>query len=151
VRHTLVETRRSVWDIRSQALEGSDLAAALSEAARQLSPTASIPVRVIGTPRALPKATENHLLHIGQEALSNAVKHAEAQHVELELLFEGAHVRLTVKDDGHGFDVEHPAREQEGHFGLIGMRERVQKLGGQLAIHSAPGRGTELVVIVAVA
>jgi signal transduction histidine kinase/ligand-binding sensor domain-containing protein len=150
VRHTLVEVRRSVWDIRSQALENADLAAALSETARQLSAAAPIRFQVTGTPRPIPKAIENHLLHIGQEALSNAIKHAEATNIELDLAFEGPRVVLGVRDDGRGFDSERPLGDQQGHFGLIGMRERVQKLGGQLSIRSAPGRGTEVVAAVPV-
>jgi signal transduction histidine kinase len=151
VRHTLVEVRRSVWDIRSQALESSDLVNALSETARQLSAAAPIHLRVDGTPRPLPKAIENHLLHIGQEALSNALKHADAKAIDVDLLFEGPRVLLKVRDDGRGFDSQRPSRDQEGRFGLIGMRERVQKLGGELSIKSAPGQGTEVVAVVTVA
>jgi signal transduction histidine kinase len=151
VRHTLVEVRRSVWDIRSQALEKADLASALSETAKQLSAAAPIRFQVTGTPRPIPKAIENHLLHIGQEALSNAIKHADATSIEVDLTFEVLRVVLGVKDDGHGFDSQRPFGEQEGHFGLIGMRERVKKLGGQLSIRSAPGRGTEVVAAVPVA
>jgi ligand-binding sensor domain-containing protein/signal transduction histidine kinase len=150
VRHTLVEVRRSVWDIRSQALEGADLASALSETAKQLSAAAPIRVQISGTPRALPKAIENHLLHIGQEALSNAIKHAEATSIELDLSFEAQRIILGVKDDGRGFESDRPLKDQEGHFGLIGMRERVQKLGGELSIRSTLGRGTEVVASVPV-
>ena len=150
VRFTLVEVRRSVWDLRSQALEGSDLPKSLSDLAGRLSASTPITVRVVGTPRAIPPEVESQLLHVAQEALSNAVRHARATRIHLDVSFDGPRVRLRVKDDGQGFEVEKPFSLADGHFGLVGMRERVERLSGELRVESAPGQGTEVVVVVPV-
>src|SRR5262249_19740614 len=83
---------------------------------------------------------------VAQEALTNVVRHARAGHVRIELRQGDAAVELAVRDDGVGFDVG-PTQEQaarQGHLGLLGMRERVQNLGGRLDVESAPGRGTRI-------
>jgi signal transduction histidine kinase len=80
---------------------------------------------------------------VAQEALTNAVRHAKASRVSI-LLTEGPKgVSLVVEDDGEGFD---PARAGRGHLGLVHMRERVEVLGGQLELETAPGRGTSVYV-----
>jgi signal transduction histidine kinase len=105
-------------------------------------------VAVTGTPRRLDAAEEHHLLRIGLEALTNAVKHGEAARIDIELRFQHDATTLVVADDGKGL---RPAAEGEisgGHFGLLGIRERVTKLGAVLQIQSTPGRGTRLTVVV---
>lgn len=149
VRTSLAEARRSVWDLRSQALESGGLPEALAETAKQL--TAGTPVQtgvqVSGTARQLAPAVENNLLRIGQEAITNAIKHAEARRILVDLSFHQQSVRLEVRDDGRGFapDSYQPS-PVEGHFGLRGMRERAEQIGGVLTINSAAGAGTEIVV-----
>ncbi len=151
VRSSLAEARRSVWALRSGALEESDLAGALAEVAGQLSGETEVAVRVSGRRRRLPVEVENNLLRIGQEALANAVRHANAEQVRVELSFGEALVRLSVRDNGRGFDVEKAAQSAAGHFGLAGIRERVQNLGGELSLLSRAGEGAEVVVEVPVA
>ena len=151
VRFTLVEVRRSVWNMRAEALEKGNLVEALSATAKQLSPDRPIEVAVQGTPRPLAGEVESHLLHIGQEALSNAIRHAAASEIRIDVAFEGPQVRLRVQDNGRGFATDRPVSMQEGHFGLIGMRERIEKLGGRLSINSQQGRGTEVEAVVSVA
>jgi ligand-binding sensor domain-containing protein/signal transduction histidine kinase len=151
VRHGIAEARRYVWDLRSQALENKDLSAALSETARRLTAetTVEIQVQVGGTFRPLTKLVEDNLLRIGQEAINNAVRHAEAQHIFVNLVFDARRVRLSVRDDGRGFDTLHTqatGNGPPGHFGLVGMRERAAQIGGTLSIHSGNGSGTEVVV-----
>jgi signal transduction histidine kinase len=150
VSHSLVEARRSVWDLRAQALETSDLAAALSATARQMTEGTQVraEVRVVGENRRLPANVENNALRIGQEGLTNSLKHAEARQVIIELKFDEDSLRLSVKDDGHGFDTEGVLATADGHFGLLGIRERVEHLGGRLNLNSRPGEGTELVVTI---
>ncbi len=147
----LAAARRSVWALQPQALEYSNLALTLARTVEQM--TSSTPVRadmsVQGTARALPPEVGMHLLRIGQEALSNALRHAQARKVRIELRFEAEHVRLRVQDDGHGFDPRPQA--EGGGFGLIGMRQRAERLGGQLRIATQPGQGTEVTVIVPMA
>src|SRR5262249_43242512 len=146
VRNSLGEARRSVLDLRSQALESGDLASALSEVARTLSAQTPIELSVGTTPRRLAPEIENNLFRIGQEALTNSVKHAGAAHIQVELDFEPKSVRLKIRDDGRGFDVKRQLASGGGRLGLLGMRERVGQIGGQLNIWSEPGSGTEITV-----
>jgi signal transduction histidine kinase len=97
---------------------------------------------VTGTERELPPQTENHLLRVALEAVTNAFKHAAARAVTVDVAFEPARVVLTVRDDGHGFDADSAPTPSSGHFGLFGMRERAEKLHGELTIASRPGEGT---------
>jgi len=90
-----------------------------------------------------------NLLRTGEEALTNALRHAQPQMVWIQLTFGAERVQIRVQDDGHGFDLKHQA--DGGGFGLIGMGQRVERLGGQLAIASQPGRGTEVAVSVPIA
>jgi signal transduction histidine kinase len=83
---------------------------------------------------------ENNLLRIGQEAIANAVKHAQAKRIEVVLKFERRQFELCVSDDGHGFDPSHPPAS-EGGFGLVGMRERAVELHSELNMSSAPEKG----------
>jgi ligand-binding sensor domain-containing protein/signal transduction histidine kinase len=148
VRNSIAEARRYVWDLRSQALENADLPTALSEAARRLTVDTGVQaqVEVSGTFRPMPQQTESNLLRIGQEAINNALKHANSKHISLVLQFEAKRVRFTIKDDGCGF-VSSPAGNGNGeHFGLVGMRERTEQMGGSFQIVSTPGLGTEVVV-----
>jgi signal transduction histidine kinase len=146
-RETLAEARASIWDMRSQVLETCDLAGALEGVLRQLSEGTSVATacRVAGDRRRLAPVVEGELLRIGQEAITNAFKHAAPQHVEVALTFSEKEVELVVADDGAGFE---PARVAVSgrRYGLVGIRERVAQLGAHLELVSAPGRGTRLVV-----
>jgi signal transduction histidine kinase len=149
LRYSLEETRRSVMDLRSQALERSDLAGALETLARQmtLNTPAQASVHVSGPVQRLDAAREHHLLRIGLEALTNALKHGRATRIDIELSFTPDSTRLIVTDDGQG--LESSERASGGaHFGLQGVRERVDKLGGVLDIDSSPGAGTRLSVMI---
>jgi two-component system NarL family sensor kinase len=81
------------------------------------------------------------IYRIAQEALNNAMQHADAHHVTLHLTLTLAHIRFEVKDDGRGFDV---TQSTKGRFGLVGINERVKLLGGRLDLRSGPGAGTHL-------
>ncbi len=148
VRHGIAEARRYVWDLRSHALENADLPTALSETARRLTSNGATQietkVQVSGTFRPLPRPVEDNLLRIGQEAINNAVHHAEPQTISVNLNFDSSSVQLSVKDDGRGFD--QAKVKTNGHFGLVGMRERAARIGGTLNVVSSPGEGTEIVV-----
>lgn len=147
IQHSIAEARRSVWDLRSHALEHGDLASALSAVAQQVTAGSAVrpEVRVSGTPKRLPAVDENNIFRIGQEAITNAVKHARAREVRIGLAFEPRRLTLRVHDDGCGFDSRSP-QSGHGHFGLLGMRERADKLGGQLHVRTSPGHGTEVTV-----
>ena len=109
-------------------------------------------IRTTGDPRALHPEVEVTLLRVAQEALANVAKHAAAAHVWVTLSYMEDVVTLDVRDDGRGFaqpdprdeprDEHSPAGEGGGGFGLIAMRQRVNRLAGQLEIESEPGAGT---------
>jgi signal transduction histidine kinase len=145
-RHSMIEARRSVWDLRCQLLEDGDLISALTQIIAPIAPGeyAKIGVKIQGDAIRLPGQVEMNLLRIGQEAVANAVKHGRAHNVSVELLYAPTSVCLTVGDDGHGFaaSLGPPA----GHFGLLDMRERAQSMGSQLKIESEPGCGTRISV-----
>lgn len=148
VRYSLSEARRAVSDLRSDELERRQLAAALPEIAERMAASAALDtkVQVIGTPRRLNPVTEKNLLRIFQEAMANAVKHAGAQTIEVELRYSTDDLVLWVRDDGSGFDTEKIIPLGVGHYGLTGMRERAERIGGRLTLKSELGRGTELLV-----
>lgn len=143
VRDSLREARRTVWNLRPLALGEADLAAALQRFAADLTrdgrPLCS--QQIEGTPRPLRAEHEAALLRIGQESLTNAVKHSGAERVVVRLRFGDDWVTLAVRDDGAGFDVAERAGKG---FGLAGMHERMDALGGSLSIDSKPGEGTEV-------
>jgi signal transduction histidine kinase len=101
---------------------------------------------VMGIPCPMPAVVENNLLRIGQEAMTNAVRHSSARCVRTELRFEPEGLRLVVTDDGSGFDLDSLAHATSGRFGLIGMRERAKRIGGRLKIESVRGTGTKVEV-----
>ncbi len=145
-RHSMVEARRSVWDLRCSLLENGDLPTALSEIVGSLRTNGKtkVDVKVQGNPVRLPGRVEMNLLRIGQEAASNAIKHAHAANVEITLRYTPKRVILEVHDDGCGLSPErfNPA----GHFGMLDMRERAEALGSQLTVESVPGSGTFIAV-----
>ncbi|HEX8282768.1 MAG TPA: two-component regulator propeller domain-containing protein [Pyrinomonadaceae bacterium] len=148
VRGSIAEARRYVWDLRSQTLDDRDLPTALAEMARRLTADSGVQTQfqLGGTFRPLPRQVENNLLRIAQEAVNNAVRHARARTIYVNLFFDAAGVRLSVRDDGRGFD---PGREdgaRAGHFGILGMRERAEEMGGTLSVESRPGGGSEVAV-----
>lgn len=152
VRSSMAEARRYVWDLRSQSLDDRDLPAALAEMTRRLTAESGVHTQfeVGGTLRPLPKQVENNLLRIGQEAVNNAVRHARAENISVRLVFDATSVKLNVKDDGRGFDAEAQGVGSNGHFGLVGMRERAREMGGDVRVGSRPGEGCEVEVNVPV-
>ena len=92
---------------------------------------------------------ETHIYRIGQEALNNISKHAHATHVSVVLQRAGPGVLLIVEDNGRGFDVKRAAGPPDGGFGLLGMRERAELIGGTLDIESTPGKGTTVALKIA--
>jgi signal transduction histidine kinase len=149
LRYNMEEVRRSVMDLRSQALENRNIATALVDLAQRM--TAGTPlhadVRIVGSPRSLDASLEHHLFRIGVEALTNAIKHSGATHIDVELSFGKERTELVVCDDGGGFVHSETATAVE-HFGLRGIHERVDKLGGALRLEDRPGGGTRLAVSV---
>ncbi|HEY9642729.1 MAG TPA: PAS domain-containing protein, partial [Coleofasciculaceae cyanobacterium] len=144
----LAEARRSVTALRPQLLEEGDLSSALHRLVAQMRSTidTALIYEIQGTAYSLPTEVENNLLRIGQEALTNAMKYAEASEIRVGLTYENTRCVLQVKDNGRGFGVGNTPLSSG--FGLLGMNERAANIGAQLTIQSQPEQGTEIVVIV---
>ena len=149
-RHSMIEARRSVWDLRCQLLEDGDLVSALAQVVEPLTAReeAKVDFKIHGEPVRLPGPVEMNLLRIGQEAVANAIHHGCAQNISIELRYAPNSACLTVRDDGQGFAVSQES--PSGHFGLLDMRERAQSMGSNLIIDSGPGCGTRVAVEVSV-
>jgi len=106
-------------------------------------------VNVEGTPRDLPPIVQDEVYRIAGEALRNAFRHAQASRIEVEIRYDQNRFRLRVRDDGKGIDAEAGSgRTYEGHYGMAGMKERAQLLGGTLSIWSELGSGTEAELVI---
>ena len=101
-----------------------------------------------GVYRVLRKSTEDELYRIAQEAVTNAIRHAQASTISLRLSYALDRVSLEVVDDGVGFDVASGPATEEGHFGLAGIRERARILNAEVMLESTPGEGTSVRVSV---
>ena len=143
-RESLTEARRSVEAGMPAALEAATLPDAIREVAREWSELSGIPVDVTVTGEVVPLHPEIEvaLLRIGQEALTNVAKHAGATRAGLTLSYMGDVVSLDVRDDGVGFTPAERGPADGSGFGLVGMRQRVARVAGSLAIESEPGGGT---------
>ncbi len=98
----------------------------------------------INTPRPVRPVIRDETYRIGREALANAFHHAQARSIEVEIEYASSHLRVLVRDDGRGIDSKVLASGRDGHFGLIGMRERSEKIGGRLRLRSRIDAGTEV-------
>ena len=143
-RRSLTEARRSVRALRPQALQQENFWEALRGIIKTTTAgtTVHTTFTVTGELRDLPHHWQENLLHIGQEALTNALKYAHSRNFETLLSFNTNELRLEFHDDGDGFELE----EEHDGFGLAGMRERSEQMGGTLNIISARGKGTKIAV-----
>ncbi len=143
-RRSMVEAKRSVWDLRSHLLENGTLSSALAQAVEPMMARSRVKlhVDVKGKASRLSSAVEMNALRIGQEAISNALKHARADTIRVNLEYKQDTLHLSVADDGCGFNQGTAALAYGGHFGLLDMKERAESLGSRFAIRSAPGLGT---------
>jgi PAS domain S-box-containing protein len=143
-RQSLNEARRSVHALRPQALQGGNFWQALKGIIKNTTAGTALHTRfnLRGKMRHLPLIWQENLLHIGQEALTNALKYARPRNFETRLTFNTRELRLELRDDGDGFKV----KERHDGLGLAGMRERVEQMGGTLKITSARGKGTDVLI-----
>jgi signal transduction histidine kinase len=143
LRRAREESRSTIRELRSVTLEKRGLPAALEELLRPMAVSggAQFQVTIEGVAARLSGTLETHLLRVAQEAVANASHHAQAQHIETRLEYLKDRIKLTIQDDGCGFDPS-SMTALAGHFGLSGMSERAAKIGGQLHIRSHPGAGT---------
>lgn len=145
----ITEGRDTVQGLRASALETNNLADALRALAEDLANenghAASAQVDVQGAPQDLHPLVRDETFRIAGEALRNAFRHADAKHIDVEIRYDARQLRVRVRDDGLGIAPEVlRAGEKEGHFGLSGMRERAQLVGGTLTVRSVVDAGTEV-------
>jgi signal transduction histidine kinase len=142
VRGSMAEMRCALWDLYPEELEKVDLKNAIETLVKDLTADNGLSVQfsLDGKIRRLPPNIEKGLLRISQEALSNIAKHAQAREVRIDLFIDSERARLSVKDDGLGFQPDLNA----GSFGLTSMQDRTKALGGVWTIHSEPGHGTQV-------
>jgi signal transduction histidine kinase len=147
----LQETRQFLGGLRGQNGSG-DLADALGRLVDRVAEDRAIPCALVveGQARPLPDEVKGDLFRIAQEAIHNAVKHANAGRIDVKLHYGSATAALTVADDGCGFDQNDIVGAADGHFGLVGMRERASRVG-EFSLTSQPGQGTTIEVRVPVA
>jgi signal transduction histidine kinase len=150
---TIRGIRRLSRGLRPDYLEDLGLSAALGVLAGEAQAAYGTPTafEAQGTAYRLSPETELAVYRVAQEALSNMGRHASARQVQVRLSFDASALRLSVCDDGGGFDMPEDVEElgKKGHWGLIGMRERAGSVGGRLDVVSAPGRGTRIELTVA--
>jgi signal transduction histidine kinase len=138
------EVRRSVWNLRTQSLGGRSLLEALQETADLLRGGLApvIEVRAEGNCEPLSDVIAANMLLLAREAITNALKHSAASRIDITVHSTPEFVQVSIEDDGRGFDEAAAPGPQQGHFGLLGMRERVKRLGGSVVVRSEPGKGT---------
>jgi signal transduction histidine kinase/streptogramin lyase len=142
VREGLADARRSIWDLRAAGTQAT-LPMRLTHLVEQSSTEhLKTDIDIGGIYRVLAPALENEAFRIAQEALANAVRHSGATQVTLEVRYHPDELKLTVSDNGIGFQAADPSLPAKGHFGLQGMRERADQIAGTLNVESSPGRGT---------
>lgn len=151
VRNTLKDIRKIIFDLRPMSLDDLGLVGGLRRFFGDFQERYGLPVEflVFGQEKALDEMYSIAIFRIIQEALNNVVKHARASQVSVKLEFLPQHLAIAIKDDGVGFEPRSAERE-DGHYGLLNMQERARLLNGRLEIRSAPGRGTEIWVMIPV-
>ncbi|MDB4884214.1 MAG: sensor protein [Gemmatimonadetes bacterium] len=145
---TIRDARRAVWDIRVPALARSGLPTALEEEVSRRANGAGVHFVIRGVPRPITAVAEDTIFRVGQEAVLNAARHAGARSIRVALAYEPRRVRLTVEDDGRGFRVDPVGSSHGGRWGLLGMRERAERIDGRLEVRSAEGTGTRVELVV---
>jgi signal transduction histidine kinase len=151
----LADTRRFIRELSPAPLTDRSLAAALHRlaATQWRSETLEVQVRVSDS-LELPMQVQAALLRIAQGAMANVLQHADARHATISITRDAQTVELVIEDDGEGFDAARVHADREAgasdSFGLTAIRERVDQLGGTLAIETSPGSGTRVTVVLAI-
>jgi signal transduction histidine kinase len=150
VSHCQAEARRIIWDLRDTDEPADRLSLALERTLSTLGSTSEIEkhLEVVGDEVPLAPGSVHQLVRIGQEAVTNALRHADPTSILIRLHYFGNALNLSVRDDGRGFQPSIVYEAMRGHFGIPMMEERARKLGGTLRVESVIGRGTEVIVSV---
>ena len=138
------ELRNCLWDLQNHALDAKDAAEAIRETLDPHTEACDVDIDV-DMPRArISDQTFHAVLRIVRELVVNAIRHGKAEHIKVCGHLHENVIAFSVSDDGVGFDPETRPGLDEGHFGLHGIYERVERLSGSISIDSAPGRGTKI-------
>lgn len=140
------ELRRCLWDLRSRTFEEKDLAEAVDRTIAPHLNGAEASVRFNVPRERLSETTVHAVLRIVRELVVNAIRHGGAKHIRIAGEHHGDTISFSVRDDGAGFDPTTAPGPEQGHFGLLGIRERLEDFGGELKIESSPGRGAKFTV-----
>jgi signal transduction histidine kinase len=145
---TISEARQAVWDLRRNEEEEMNLPHSLATLAEQATHAFGIPVVCdrIDPISGISGSTGHELLMVTREAIANAGSHANPDSIRISASLNGTDLTVSVIDDGSGFVYPASFSTSDGHYGLVGMRERMQRIGGTLMIHSEAGSGTEVVM-----
>jgi anti-sigma regulatory factor (Ser/Thr protein kinase) len=148
VRHCREEAHRSIFALRSLAQHNPDLLDLLLSSCGPLRARSDVRIATSREGKALPLPDDmlNHMLRIGQEAITNSLQHAHATEIHIVTRFREESITLEIRDNGRGFDVENVASVDAGRFGITGMKERAKHIHAELEISSEPGKGTTLTV-----
>ena len=150
LRQSRALARNAIRELRAEAVPGRQ--EALLDGLKRVadswnhSGALAVDLEVTGRVRPLVSRVEHHLLGIGTEAITNAVKHGRAAAIRVRVHFASAEIQLAIKDNGIGFEPAQQLERASGCFGLLGMRERARELGGEISIHSQPQAGAEVIV-----
>jgi signal transduction histidine kinase len=150
MRHVTEEGRNALRGLRSTGQDTYDLELAFSRIHQELGPPQQVGFRVIvgGAPRPLRPAVRDEVYLIGREALINAFRHSSAHTIEVELRYEPSHFRVLIRDDGCGIDSQVLRLGREGHWGLSGIHERAERIGGKLRVLTHASAGTEVELLI---
>ena len=146
LRSTIEEARQAVRGLRSISESTTDISLLLGKMTEQFSHEFAVPVEYhrSGKPFVLDQSTVHEVLMVAREALYNSVRHAQPKRVQLSVCFEEDICRIRVRDDGSGFDPAMLSSLPDNHYGLIGIKERVERIAGTLTLRSQIGAGTDL-------
>jgi signal transduction histidine kinase len=148
------EVREAVWDLHVGGGKPQPLGHLLNAACRDAAAAATAKIEFDGPQEEeplLPAPLSAQLIRVVRESMTNALKHGAPKRVAVRLRYNSSQIEVTISDDGLGFSPEKAMGPASGHFGLSGMRERIQRLGGKFAIRSTPGMGVDVVLSVPIA
>ncbi|MGO9862696.1 MAG: two-component regulator propeller domain-containing protein [Terriglobales bacterium] len=146
LRSTINEAREAVWDLRQKSPPAEDLSTLLRRMTEQFSQEFALPVecQITGRPFDFEQATTHEMLMVVREAIYNAVRHGRSSKVQVGVHFDASRCEVKVRDDGAGFDPDSVSALAAGHYGLVGMKERIARVGGKLTLSSELGGGAEI-------
>ena len=146
LRSSREELRHCLWDLRNNILDMPDFEEAVRQMLKPLTGDAELAVRFPVSRRKLTDATAHVILQIIRELAVNAIHHGEATRLRIAGSLEGRVLSFSVADNGAGYDKSSAPGPEQGHFGILGIQDRLAHYNGTLSIQSAPGRGTKAVV-----